>query len=574
MKKNLTLLLSVLFTITFYGQDLKLDHSYINSPGFSVGDTITIKFNTLDESNGTKTQTLWMFDYEYNNKLLEKIDHTFKITNANDNPNAQVNLSHWDGYKFNVNENESESNLYKQFQWWSSGASAASENSYPSNSDWSVERITIQDGSSLTFNNTILEVRFKIKDIGLTNYSDYSEVTHLNWMQAKDNSSGTDHETHAMTQKVNLGTVTGGNAGDVTIKIKTNAVDVAEVPAQDYWVSIYNKSEMDTYWQALNNGESPTYPTEVSSGQFNNASKDFTATGLENDTEYVVQTSVINTPSWLDNVVTVSDVALIFKEAIGAGSSPGEGGTSWDYHIQEILGEVTNDQKVDFDDSYEVLAHINGVQTSSNITSVDNGAFNLSGIASTLGSFQDNHIVIENVIKPTSSDKTFEVGHQLRGDVNFSHSFEPTATSATISTQTTTARTSMVAGSKYISEQVNIDLVSEIVDGNVVFTINSEVSDMVGAQFNIEYDKSRLVLDEVVFDTGNEMTNFSNHKEESGKIYIGSFDQNFNTTIKVGKPYKLIFIPTVELQNTSGLITFKVNEGVKSDGTQIKFIMQ
>jgi len=135
-------------------------------------------------------------------------------------------------------------------------------------------------------------------------------------------------------------------------------------------------------------------------------------------------------------------------------------------------------------------------------------------------------------------------------------------------------RVSMAPGQKYSSEEANIDLVSELKDGEVIFSINSDIAEMIGAQFNITYDKTRLVLDNVIFDTGNEMTNFSNHLEEDGRINIGSFDQNFEAVVKTGTPYKLIFTPTVTLSNTSGLITFKVNEGVKADGTQIKFIMQ
>jgi hypothetical protein len=134
-------------------------------------------------------------------------------------------------------------------------------------------------------------------------------------------------------------------------------------------------------------------------------------------------------------------------------------------------------------------------------------------------------------------------------------------------------RVSMAAGEKYQAEQANIDLVSELKDGQVIFSINSDVADMIGSQFNVVYDRTRLVLDNVVFDTGNTMTNFSNHLEEDGKINIGSFDQNFEATVKTGTPYKLIFTPTVQLNNTSGLITFRVNEGVKADGTQINFIM-
>jgi hypothetical protein len=41
----------------------------------------------------------------------------------------------------------------------------------------------------------------------------------------------------------------------------------------------------------------------------------------------------------------------------------------------------------------------------------------------------------------------------------------------------------------------------------------------------------------------------------------------------MGTPYKLIFTPLVQLNNASGLINFKVKEGVKADGSQIKFII-
>ena len=60
--------------------------------------------------------------------------------------------------------------------------------------DWSVERITIQEAnSSIAHNETLLEVRFKIKDRQDTGYSDYTEVTRLNWAKATDSSSTSDN---------------------------------------------------------------------------------------------------------------------------------------------------------------------------------------------------------------------------------------------------------------------------------------------------------------------------------------------------------------------------------------------
>ena len=69
MRKLLFLLLP-LFCLS---QDLKLDHSYINEADFEVGDTITIKFNTIQVTENVNPN-LYIFDYEYNNKLLQKIE--------------------------------------------------------------------------------------------------------------------------------------------------------------------------------------------------------------------------------------------------------------------------------------------------------------------------------------------------------------------------------------------------------------------------------------------------------------------------------------------------------------------
>ena len=97
---------------------------------------------------------------------------------------------------------------------------------------------------------------------------------------------------------------------------------------------------------------------------------------------------------------------------------------------------------------------------------------------------------------------------------------------------------------------------------------------MVGSQFNIVYDPNVIELSNVVFDTGNTMTNFSNIVEV-GKVRVGSFDQNFDATVKQGTPYKLNFYTLRDYsENTSGLISFRVKEGVKADGTQIKFNIQ
>jgi len=275
-------------------------------------------------------------------------------------------------------------------------------------------------------------------------------------------------------------------------------------------------------------------------------------------------------------------LALVFAEAIGAGSGPSGGSTTFDYFIQDIMGDVVGDNNgVDFQDSYEILAYLQGVTSgNTNLITQDGQTEDYSGIESTYGAVTNNTVTFAKSFTPIDSDvtsKTIDLAHGLRGDVNFSHSWEPTVSSGekATSAQTSSFRISSAAGSKYSqTETANIDLISEINDdGRVVFSINSEIEDMVGSQFNIVYDPNILSLENVIFDTGNEMTNFSN-VIEAGYVRVGSFDQNVSSTVKAGTPYQLIFVPVEDISNASGLISFRVKEGVKADGTQINFIIQ
>ena len=565
MKKILLLLVSVLFTISTYGQqNTTIDYSQVNTVT-KVGDTLTVKFNygKGKDANGADIDaTLYQFDLQYNSKLLNKISTTWQPTSTS----AQKAINSWNGYKFSPDGNKTTGDFDGQYLSWLSG-----DASYTSNSDWSVDRITYQDVTALGDGDEIIKIDFIIKDKANSNYSNYTNLLNANWVNFKE-SDGTqiDVINGPSSFNLSLSNIQGGDAGNVSLSVSSNVIANNIGDGSDFSYTIYAKGDTQT---------------PLASGGFD-AAGDATVTGLENDVEYDVYISIDDQKTYLDDAVTVSDLALVFAEAIGAGSSPNGISTTFDYYLQSILANVVgetipNGGDINFDDSYEILAYLQGV-TSTNTTFISkkDEVYNISGIKSTFGDEGNGIATVSPTFKPTDTNKSFEFAHAIAGDVNFSHGFEPTSTNADIpasqQANSSVARMSMAAGSKFsqTSEEANLDLTSELKDGQVIFTIGSEVQEMVGAQFNIVYDRTRLVLDDVIFDTGNTMTNFSNHIEENGKINIGSFDQNFEATVKTGTPYKLIFVPIVELQNTSGLITFKVNEGVKADGTQIKFIME
>jgi len=574
MKKILLLLFSVLFTMSIYGQtDATIDYSQVNTVT-QVGDTLTVKFNygKAKDANGADIDaTLYQFDLQYNSKLLNKISTTWQTTSTS----AQKAINSWNGYKFSVDSNKNNDDFDGQYLSWLSNAA-----SYTSNSDWSVDRITYQDVTALGDGDEIIKVDFIIKDKANSNYSDYSNLLNANWVNFKE-SDGTQIGVGKGTSSFNLSlsNIQGGGAENVTLNINTNIIDDNIGDGTDFTYKIYLKSD-------IGSGNQPNEGANVVAEGTYDASGQAVVTTLTNDVEYFVWNWVDTTKDYLDNVVTVSDLALVFQEAIGGGINGDQ--TTFDYYIQTFLGNVYHDEAFDatinFSDSYEILAYLQGV-TSTNTTYISKKgeSYQTGGNKSTFGTIDSNGSYfagIDATFKPTDSNKSFNFVHALMGDVNFSHSWEPDTNDTTVPSSeqaqsySNSMRVSMAPGLKYQSEEANIDLVSELKDGQVIFSINSDIAEMIGAQFNIIYDNTRLVLDNVIFDTGNEMTNFSNHLEEDGKINIGSFDQNFEAVVKTGTPYQLIFTPTVTLSNTSGLITFKVNEGVKADGTQIKFIME
>ena len=560
MKKILTLLVSVFCTLSVFGQS-KMDYTRVNTVT-QVGDTLIVKYQyfkgTDASGNDMPDAKLYQFDIQYNNKLLNPVLYAWQPVAGSE----QKAINSWTGYKFTIDDTKDQTDFDGQYLSWLAG-----DASYSSNSDWSVDRVTWQNTTSLTSGDEILKVSYKIKDKANTNYTDYTNLINVNWANYKE-ADGTQIDVTGQSN-VGLTGIQGGDAGNVSISVSSNVITNNIGDGGDFSYTIYNKGEN-------------TNP--IASGNFD-AAGDATIQGLENDVEYDLYVSIDSSKEYLDNAVTVSDLALAFTEAIGAGSSPNGISTTFDYYLQSILANVVgetipNGGDINFDDSYEILAYLQGV-TSTNTTFISkkDEVYNISGIKSTFGDEGNGIATVLPTFKPTDSNKSFQFAHAISGDVNFSHGFEPTSTNADIptsaqSTMASSMRVSMAIGEKYNGEQANLDLTSELKDGQVIFTIGSEVEEMIGAQFNIIYDRTRLVLDDVIFDTGNTMTNFSNHIEENGKINIGSFDQNFEATVKTGTPYKLIFTPTVQLQNTSGLITFKVNEGVKADGTQIKFIME
>lgn len=519
MKKLLLLFLLPLFS---YGQEILLDHSYTDPEGFVVGQTINVKFNMIFNVDASPTYTY--VDYEFNNKLLQLTGATFYSAD-------QTWYYEYTGYKFIGTDGVEVSHLTSQRN---TGIGYDS-----SQNDWSIVRFSLQDVETIPQETPMVEFTFTIKDKANTGYADYSNITNLNWVEFRDNRTNTNYDVHSMTQRISLNEVTGGDAGVVTINLNT--------PSQDPTHFTYTVKHTGT--QAI-----------VTSGHFDQ-NYQANISELENDQMYHIHIDIDDqlAAEWLDQVVTVSDAFINFQQAISTTQAPDGSGAYYDYSLQYLLGEVDNSGNVTSDDSYIMLNHIMGNNTSEWFTSLTNGGYLYSGRKENYGvSTNEYYFGMNPYITPTDSEKVFTFNAGLVGDVDFSHSTIPTAQ--------TQARNSMAKTSAR-AEEYNLDISTQLVNGKVVMETILNKEELAGIQFIIQYDDDILSFDSIEFDTGSEITNFATPKDN--KIYFGSIDTTGQQSVKIGTPYKLIFTPNQTITNTSGLIYFNVADAIKQDGTKV-----
>src|SRR6056300_188818 len=236
MKKFLVLLVSVFSTLSVFGQS-RVDYTRVNTVT-QVGDTLVVKyqyFRGTDASGADMPEArLYQFDIQHNNKLLDVISNDWQPQSTS----AQKAVNTWNGYKFTIDSQKNQTDFDGQYLSWLSGAA-----SYGANADWSVQRITYQDVTSLTGGDEIMKVSYKIKDKGNTNYTDYTNLINVNWANYQE-ADGTQID---VTGQSNLGLtgIQGGNAGDVSISVSSNVITNNIGDGADFFYTILTKEDFE-----------------------------------------------------------------------------------------------------------------------------------------------------------------------------------------------------------------------------------------------------------------------------------------------------------------------------------------
>jgi hypothetical protein len=291
--------------------------------------------------------------------------------------------------------------------------------------------------------------------------------------------------------------------------------------------------------------------------------------------------------TWMNNIVTVSDA---YKAFLGHSQTDISGTANFFTYpnLEKKVGLITKN-KTEFgeSDSYYLFAHVMGINVDTPAMIPSNTSTSVRWYSGLLNQSWLDGVVKNKVLIDTPTKEVHAV-FAWGGDLNWSHSSDPSVIASRISsgiyTNAVNKSEALVVKNMSLSsnivmayqtkaaETAKLSVTSTLEGGKVVLTTTLTKEELAGLEVIMNYDESKLSLDNIIFDSGSTITNFSTHKD--GRLTFGSIDQIKTARIKTGTPYKLIFTPKVQLTNTAGLFFFVLSDAVDAKGNKIDLIVE
>jgi hypothetical protein len=270
-----------------------------------------------------------------------------------------------------------------------------------------------------------------------------------------------------------------------------------------------------------------------------------------------------------NSIVGVSDVYLAFKELADGGIFGNQSGMGLTNGIQYLNADVDGNGIFNEADTYKLLQHLTGVQSLSQSTALTYlmKLYNKSDYdAVTTSNWGTKFNSTRNLIPFTLSslNNTYNISVTWLGDVNLSHSAQQS-----VSSVSSNSIRSMSVMSNTITNEVNVIIMSEIVGNSIIVTLSVDPlqQELVGTQFQLNYDNTKLKFDKVEFTTKGNPTNFGTNK--GSYINIGSLITSGDVLDKTTE-YKVIFTPINNTTDILGLTSISATDAVNKDGKQLK----
>lgn len=547
MKKLITLLGILMISVSSYAQ-LTITQSLTPTTGLKVGDTITVKYTLTKGQTIVNPRYIW-FRYQYNNKALSYVSTVF-----NQGSSTQTFYTGWNNYKFTPNGGASDNDLNVQY--------GLSPWNYTTNIDWNVGQLTIQRADA-SIDGLIATQKYILKDL-----NGYSNIFRL------DLSTGTD------VAGSNVGTIYGGGWSSLTNVIgNTSQFKVRVLFPQGYSITDHSVQLMKL--KTDSSGDIDWSLPPLATSPLDASGETIFTTQVKVGDSFGVFVAPANQKTFMNNIITVSDA---YKAFLGVSQTDIGGASNYFQYpiLEKKVGKVTlTGNTFGESDAYYLFAHVIGQNVSTNAviptstsTSVRwySGLLNQSWLAG----------VIKNKVTITQPIQVVDMVFAWGGDLDWSHSSSTTEIASRIASgnyvnstnqnQNVFRTMSTMSYTAKTLENATLGVSSKLENGKVILTTTLTKSDLAGLQIIVNYDNSKLTLEEVKFDAGSTITNFTT--DNNSRLTFGSIDQTKTARIKVGTPYKLVFTPKTTLTNTAGLFYFVLSDAVDANGNKVNLIIE
>jgi hypothetical protein len=287
------------------------------------------------------------------------------------------------------------------------------------------------------------------------------------------------------------------------------------------------------------------------------------------DLSYTNQTEL---NSLYNSIVTVSDVFIAFKELSNGGIFGDQSGLEFTNGIQYMNADVDGNGIFNEADTYKLLQHLTGVQSLTQYSTLtylmklysksDYDAITKSNWNT---QFNSTRSLFPFNLNSGTLNNTYNVNVTWVGDVNMSHSAQQS-----VSNVSTNSVRSMSLSMNSVSTEINASIMGEISNNKVIITISLDPlqQELVGTQFQLNYDNSKLKFEKVDFITKGNPMNYGTDK--GSFINVGSLITGGTGILDKTTEYRVVFTPIGGITDILGLTSISTTDAVNKDGKQLK----
>jgi hypothetical protein len=127
----------------------------------------------------------------------------------------------------------------------------------------------------------------------------------------------------------------------------------------------------------------------------------------------------------------------------------------------------------------------------------------------------------------------------------------------------------MTVRTNSVPNEINSSIITEIIGDKVYayITLDPLQQEVVGTQFQLNYDNSILKFEKIDFKTKGNPMNYGTNK--GTYVNVGSLISDGSTSLDNTTEYKITFTPTRKISNTLGLIGIGTTDAVNKAGKQL-----